>query len=144
MPLVDVNDAFCRIYGYSSARELLGRTSLELGRLWLSAGERERLLTLLQQQGRVQQFDAQLRRKTGANRLPPHFRGFDPSSMVKQHYAGPPNRHYRAQVPIEELLQQSEQRLKTILDTIPDPAWLKDKEGRFLAVNAAWCSFCSA
>ena len=28
-----------------------------------------------------------------------------------------------------------------ILDTIPDPAWLKDKEGRFLAVNSAWCRF---
>jgi two-component system, cell cycle sensor histidine kinase and response regulator CckA len=38
----------------------------------------------------------------------------------------------------EEKLRESEQRLKTILDTIPDPAWLKDQEGRFLAVNAAW------
>ena len=27
------------------------------------------------------------------------------------------------------------------MDTIPDPAWLKDKEGRFLAVNPAWCRF---
>ena len=41
----------------------------------------------------------------------------------------------------EEALQQSEQRQKAILDTIPDPAWLKDKEGRYLAVNAAWCHF---
>ena len=30
---------------------------------------------------------------------------------------------------------------KAILDAIPDPAWLKDKAGRFLAVNAAWCRF---
>ena len=41
-----------------------------------------------------------------------------------------------------EALRQSEQRQKAILDTIPDPAWLKDKEGRFLAVNSAWCRFC--
>ena len=41
----------------------------------------------------------------------------------------------------EEALQDSQQRQKAILDTIPDPAWLKDKEGRFLAVNAAWCRF---
>jgi two-component system, cell cycle sensor histidine kinase and response regulator CckA len=26
-----------------------------------------------------------------------------------------------------------------VLDTIPDPVWLKDTEGRFLAVNSAWC-----
>ena len=41
----------------------------------------------------------------------------------------------------EESLRQSERRQRAILDTIPDPAWLKDKEGRFLAVNAAWCQF---
>ena len=41
----------------------------------------------------------------------------------------------------EEALQTSERRQKAILDTIPDPAWLKDKEGRFLAVNSAWCRF---
>ncbi|MCL5269866.1 MAG: PAS domain S-box protein, partial [bacterium] len=37
-----------------------------------------------------------------------------------------------------EALRQSERRQKAILDTIPDPAWLKDTEGRFLAVNHAW------
>jgi PAS domain S-box-containing protein len=41
----------------------------------------------------------------------------------------------------EEALRESEQRQKAILNTIPDPAWLKDKEGRFLIVNAAWCRF---
>ena len=40
-----------------------------------------------------------------------------------------------------EALHESEQRQKAILDTIPDPAWLKDKEGRYLAVNTAWCRF---
>jgi two-component system, cell cycle sensor histidine kinase and response regulator CckA len=40
-----------------------------------------------------------------------------------------------------EAIQQSEQRQKAILDTIPDPAWLKDENGHFLAVNTAWCRF---
>jgi len=30
---------------------------------------------------------------------------------------------------------------KAIINSIPDPAWLKDPEGRFVAVNAAWCHF---
>jgi two-component system sensor kinase FixL len=38
-------------------------------------------------------------------------------------------------------LRRSESRLRAILDTIPDPAWLQDKDGRVLAVNAAWCRF---
>jgi len=41
----------------------------------------------------------------------------------------------------EEVLRESEHRQRAILDTIPDPAWLKDKDGRCLAVNAAWCRF---
>ena len=40
-----------------------------------------------------------------------------------------------------QALHNSEQRQKAILNTIPDPAWLKDKEERFLAVNTAWCRF---
>jgi PAS domain S-box-containing protein len=40
---------------------------------------------------------------------------------------------------MEEALRQSERRQKAILDNIPDPAWLKDREGRFLMVNPAWC-----
>jgi PAS domain S-box-containing protein len=38
-------------------------------------------------------------------------------------------------------LAQSERRQKTILDNIPDSVWLRDKEGRYLAVNKAWREF---
>ena len=45
-----------------------------------------------------------------------------------------------------DLRQKAEEQVRTerqkaILETIPDPAWLKDKEGRYLAVNTAWCHF---
>lgn len=47
---------------------------------------------------------------------------------------------------LEKRLQQSERarregesRLRAILDNIPDIAWLKDRAGRYLAVNHAWC-----
>jgi len=38
-------------------------------------------------------------------------------------------------------LRRTEHGLRAILDNIPDPAWLKDLDGRFLAVNQAWCEF---
>lgn len=41
----------------------------------------------------------------------------------------------------EHSLRVSEQRQHAILDHIPDPAWLKDREGRYLAANRAWCEF---
>jgi PAS domain S-box-containing protein len=41
----------------------------------------------------------------------------------------------------EQSLRESEQRQHAILDHIPDPAWLKDREGRYLAANRAWREF---
>ena len=42
---------------------------------------------------------------------------------------------------IEAKLRESEERERAILDSIPDLAWLKDRRGRYLAVNEAWCRF---
>jgi len=41
----------------------------------------------------------------------------------------------------EDELLKSEREQKIILENIPDPAWLRDREGRFLVVNRAWCQF---
>lgn len=38
---------------------------------------------------------------------------------------------------IEASMRESEQRLRALLDGIPDRAWLKDAEGHFIAVNRA-------
>src|SRR4029078_11740581 len=35
----------------------------------------------------------------------------------------------------EEVLAKTQKLQKAILDNIPDPAWLKDADGRFLACN---------
>jgi len=39
----------------------------------------------------------------------------------------------------EAALRTSESRLRTFLDTLPDQAWVKDRELRYLAVNQAYC-----
>jgi len=41
----------------------------------------------------------------------------------------------------EGALKQAERLQRAILDNIPDPAWLKDSEGRFLACNQAIATF---
>ncbi len=41
----------------------------------------------------------------------------------------------------EQSLRERERRERAILDTMADPAWLLDREGRYLAVNRAWCEF---
>ena len=42
----------------------------------------------------------------------------------------------------EEALQEGQRQLKAILDNIPDIAWLKDKESRFIAVNEPFGKSC--
>jgi two-component system, cell cycle sensor histidine kinase and response regulator CckA len=39
----------------------------------------------------------------------------------------------------EQELRASESRLRTFLDTLPDQAWVKDRQMRYLAVNQAYC-----
>ncbi len=41
----------------------------------------------------------------------------------------------------ETELRESERLQRAILDNIPDPAWVKSLDGRFAAVNRAWCVF---
>ncbi len=42
----------------------------------------------------------------------------------------------------EEALRQSQKRQKAILDTIPDVAWLKDCDGRYIAANEPFAEAC--
>jgi PAS domain S-box-containing protein len=42
----------------------------------------------------------------------------------------------------EDALQEGQRQLKAILDNIPDIAWLKDKESRFIAVNEPFGKSC--
>ena len=46
-----------------------------------------------------------------------------------------------ALIEIQNQLQASERQQKAILDNIADPAWLRDRNSRFLVVNRAWCDF---
>jgi len=61
--LVDVNDAFLTLFGYGRD-EVIGRTTLDLG-IWPYPEEREAFYTLFTGQGRVSQFEAHFRHKSG-------------------------------------------------------------------------------
>ena len=58
-----VNEAFTRLYGYSSA-EVVGRTSLEIG-IWSDLSDRERLLETIRSQGRASALPITFRHKSG-------------------------------------------------------------------------------
>jgi len=60
---IDVNDGFCEMSGYSRA-EALGHSAEELG-IWGNVAHRKIMVEILQQQGRVRDFETLLKRKSG-------------------------------------------------------------------------------
>ncbi|MFZ7125116.1 MAG: PAS domain-containing sensor histidine kinase [Desulfobacterales bacterium] len=61
--LIEINYGFTQLTGYS-ADEVIGTTTLGLP-LWCRIEDRDRMLTALQREGRVYNFEAQFRRKDG-------------------------------------------------------------------------------
>jgi len=64
---IDVNEAFERLLGYTR-EQVIGRSSLDLG-VWVDALQRRELVRRLQQHGRVEDFEATMRRANGEIRI---------------------------------------------------------------------------
>ncbi len=62
--IVEANDACLKLIGYSEA-ETIGHTVLGMG-LWANPKDRNRAVALLRKQGRLNEVEIQLRRKSGA------------------------------------------------------------------------------
>ncbi len=61
--IVDANDAFLGLLGYTR-EEIIGHKPWELG-TWANPGDRAKVLKILQEQGRIRNFETQLVRKSG-------------------------------------------------------------------------------
>ncbi|HKY54545.1 MAG TPA: PAS domain S-box protein [Anaerolineales bacterium] len=60
---IDVNDGFCHMSGYSR-EEAIGRSAEDLN-IWVDRNERSKMVLILQQEGRVRDFETILRRRSG-------------------------------------------------------------------------------
>jgi PAS domain S-box-containing protein len=63
---VDVNGAWEKVTGFTR-EETIGRKGVEL-KIWVDAGQRERLVRNMRERGPIQGFEVQIRRKSGAVR----------------------------------------------------------------------------
>ncbi len=64
---VEVNDGFLRMTGFSR-EEVIGRTARELN-VWVDPADRDRMLALLREHGRIRDFEFRFRAKSGETRL---------------------------------------------------------------------------
>ena len=129
--ILDINDAACHVTGFSRAELLkMSIADLEVGRTPPQIAEGIKQVLVL---GSVQ-MERQVRCKGGEVRLiemsvtySPQQRLFCFGRDITERRRG------------ELALKDSEQNLRATLDSLPDAAWLKDWDGRYLSVNSVWC-----
>ncbi|MCJ7547628.1 MAG: PAS domain S-box protein [Deltaproteobacteria bacterium] len=132
---LQVNNAFCQHTGYT-APETIGRTSFDLN-IFVNPADRKRLVEAVQQQGRADGLEIQFRAKDGTilddlvSAIPIRFQGEDCQLVVATNI----NTLKKAQ----EALRESEQKYRTILQSIEEGYYEVDLRGNMTFCNDATC-----
>lgn len=131
--LLDCSDAFCESTGFTRD-EILGRNTEDLG-LWVNPEQRAGMRELIQRDGKVDNFEFQLRRRNGEIRImqiSARFLSNEPEPIL---LAVAHDITERRQA--EEALRLSELRLRTIIDNEPECVKIVDAKGVLLEMNTA-------
>lgn len=135
--LLDVNDAFCRYFGYAR-EEMLGRTTVEMG-LWADPAERERIMRRLRASGSVRGMETRRRLRSGEERnvvvnVDLLELGGEPCTLAILIDVTEQRRAERERTKALE-------RFETIFHAAPLASAISTlAEGRVVEVNAAYCA----
>ena len=113
---IEVNDGFCRMSGYTR-EEALGRSAEELN-IWEDVNQRKVMVAILQQEGKVRDFEAILKRRTGEplNCL----LSVEPVEIGDQKYMIVITRDVTDRRRMEQELRLSEERYRLVSSVISD------------------------
>jgi PAS domain S-box-containing protein len=135
------NPALAHIMGYATREELMAEVTDLEGQLYVRPEKRQEFKRLLETQDSVRAFEFEHYRKDGS------IIWVSINAHVVRHTSGN-LQYYEGTIQditkrksAEEALQMSQILQAALLDNIPDPAWLKDAEGRFLACNEPLARF---
>ncbi|MEA5471769.1 adenylate/guanylate cyclase domain-containing protein [Spirulina sp. 06S082] len=132
--ILEVNDTFLHISGYALG-EIIGKTAVELG-FWGSQRDRVKMMKMLDNEGRIRDREFSFRIASGDIRIlrlsveKIEIDNEDCLLMVANDIT--------ERKRMEASLQEKEQSLRLILDTIPQQVFWKDTDSVFLGCNQNW------
>jgi PAS domain S-box-containing protein len=138
--ILDCNDAMVRMLGYASREDL---KSVRAPQLYFDPGDRERLLRLLDEPRRLNEFDVCLRARDGSRRwVLINVRQLDPQAGGVGGSLVCVVTDITERKLWEETLRQSEQRFATFMLHLPGIAFVKDMNGKYVYCNeSSWALF---
>jgi PAS domain S-box-containing protein len=129
--IFDANKSFTRLFGYTK-EEYIDKTTLELN-IWTNRQEREEFVARLKEQGKIENMVFHFRTKSGEKRycyLSSEYFYIDGEECMLTIL------HDYTDLKLSQTKTENERiRLRTLIETIPDIVWLKDKDGKFLFCN---------
>lgn len=133
------NAALARIYGYASPEELIqGLTDIERS-LYADPGRRAEFIRLMQEHDTIAGFESQVFRKDGTVIwISENCRAIRDAQGRLLHYEGTVEDITQRQQ-VEEKLRHSEALYHSLVETLPQNIFRKDRQNRFTFANQHFC-----
>jgi sigma-B regulation protein RsbU (phosphoserine phosphatase) len=133
------NVALARIYGYATPVELMANIKDIGSKLYVEAGRREEFVRLMQENDTLSGFESQIFRKDGSIIwISENCRAVRDEVGSILYYEGTVEdiTHERQ---VEEALRSSESLYHSLVETMPQNVFRKDRQGRFTFANRQYC-----
>jgi sigma-B regulation protein RsbU (phosphoserine phosphatase) len=133
------NSALARIYGYTSPEELM-QSLTDIGRrLYVDEGRRAEFVRLMQEHDTITGFESQIYRKDGSMIwISENCRAIRSSEGRLLYYEGTVEDITTRRQAVEKLLN-SETLYHSLVETMPQNVFRKDRQGRFTFANQQYC-----
>ncbi len=133
--LIDANDAFARMYGYSDAAEILS-AKLDISRqLYANPEDRKEVLRILSEKGKIENYETQHLKRDGTRFWisinARTIRNKDSGAII---YDGTYVDITRRKL-AEAALKESEHKYRTLVENIPDKIFVKDTSLAYVSCN---------
>ena len=133
------NSALARIYGYATPEELMQNLT-DIGRkLYVDEGRRNEFVRLMQEQDTIAGFESQIYRKDGSVIwISENCRAIRSTEGQLLYYEGTVEDITARRQAVEKLLN-SETLYHSLVETMPQNVFRKDRQGRFTFANQQYC-----